>query len=482
MEYDSMFLYTALAVGILTIWSILKNGNGWFYTFKFSSNKCRLPPGDMGWPFFGNMLHFVKCLSNYDLASFVSYFVTRFGKGGLYKAYMFGKPTILVTSPELCRKVVMDDENFDLGFPQYILELLRKEPIGGTTNQEDKLARRLTTPIKSHGLVSFFFDFLSENVKTSFEKWSASEKPIELLAEMKKPTFAVLMRVLLGGEELVARELLDVIFKENNFRFAGLRSLPINIPGFAFHRAMKGRKEIIKVFERVINERKVLIAKDKTRAKSNILDIMLSTQDDDGKGLRDGNILKTLLWYTFSGYESVAKVATQTMMLLQNHPECLKKAKEEQEEIVKRRTSPNEGLNFSEIGQMKYVTNVINETLRLGSTETVLFRDARTDVNLNGYTIPEGWKCLALLGNFYKDPDTYVKPNEFIPSRWDDLEVKPASFLPFGVGLRMCPGANLVRLEVAVVLHYFLLNYRLEMLDPDSTPEKCLARFKKLSA
>ncbi|XP_060211153.1 beta-amyrin 11-oxidase-like [Lycium barbarum] len=482
MEYDLVFFSTAFAVGVLTLISVLKRANGWYYSFKFSSEKCRLPPGDMGWPVVGNMLYFVKCLSAYDLKSFVSYFVTRFGAGGMYRTFMFGKPSVIVTTPELCRKILMDDENFDLGFPKYILELLRKEPIGGTSQQEDRLARRLTTPIKSHGLVSFFFDFLSETVKTTFEKWANTGEELKLLFEMKKPTFKVLMQVLIGGDQ-VADELLDVLFKENNLRFAGLRSLPLDFPGFTYNRAMKGRGEIVKIYQRIINERKVMIAKNREAPKTNILDIMLDNQyDEEGKGLNDENIMKVLLWYTFSGYESVAKVATQTIMLLEKHPECLQKAKEEQEEIVKRRASPDAGLSFSEIGQMKYVGNVINETLRLGSTETVLFRDARTTVNINGYTIPKGWKVLALLGNLYMNPKTYVKPKEFNPSRWDDFETKPNSFIPFGIGLRLCPGSNLVRLEVSVFLHYFLLNYRLEQLNKDSKPETCIARLKKISA
>ncbi|MCD7467962.1 hypothetical protein HAX54_005679 [Datura stramonium] len=90
------------------------------------------------------------------------------------------------------------------------------------------------------------------------------------------------------------------------------------------------------------------------------------------KDLNDENIMKVLLWYTFSGYESIAKVATQTIVLLEKHPECFQKAKEEQEEIVKRRSSPDAGLTFSEIGQMKYVGNVRSNS-PFTKTITVIF-------------------------------------------------------------------------------------------------------------
>ncbi|KAH0664040.1 hypothetical protein KY284_028971 [Solanum tuberosum] len=163
---------------------------------------------------------------------------------------------------------------------------------------------------------------------------------------------------------------------------------------------------------------------------------MLDTQDDDeqGQGFNDEKIIAMLVSYTFAGFESVGLdrlVASTAIMYLQKYPHFLNKAKEEQEDIVKRRSSSNEGLNFHEIKQMKYLSN------------------ARTTININGYTIPKGWKFLTFSWNYHLDPHTYVTPKEFNPSRWDDLEPKPASFLPFGVGPKMCPGANLARLEVS---------------------------------
>lgn len=44
---------------------------------------------------------------------------------------MFGGPTIYVTSPEVCRRILMDDEHFVLGWPKAAMELMgRKSFIG----------------------------------------------------------------------------------------------------------------------------------------------------------------------------------------------------------------------------------------------------------------------------------------------------------------------------------------------------------------
>ncbi|XP_055836357.1 ent-kaurenoic acid oxidase 1-like isoform X3 [Solanum dulcamara] len=391
MEYYHLaFFYTALAIGILTLYGILKRANGWYYAIKFCSKKYNIPPGDMGWPFVGNTLFYFKCSMMGDPGSFLSYFVTRFGPGGMYKGYIFGKPSIIVTKPEIITKILMDEENLDRGLPNYMKKLVGLT----TTFKEDKCIRRLIAPIKGQRLLSNFIECIDRIVKTTFEKYAATEEPIEFLSKMKKLTFEVFMRILVGGE--VNQELFDEVFKESTFLNCGIISLPINIQGFAYNRAIQ----------------------------------------------------------------------------------------EEQEDIVKSRPSSNVGLNFDEIRRMKYLSKVINETLRIASNQTVFLKDTNTPYNINGYTIPKGWRFFANLWNIHMDPNTFVKPQEFNPSRWDDLETKPGTFLPFGMGPRGCPGSNLARLEISVILHYFLLYYRVEQINPEiktHPPENYLVRFKKLS-
>lgn len=82
------------------------------------------------------------------------------------------------------------------------------------------------------------------------------------------------------------------------------------------------------MFKMILDERKLMIAENKVRPVSNMLDMMLDAQDiDGGKGLSDDTIVGLLLQYTFAGYESVAKVASKTIMHLEKHPDILHKAK-----------------------------------------------------------------------------------------------------------------------------------------------------------
>jgi len=85
-----------------------------------------------------------------------------------------------------------------------------------------------------------------------------------------------------------------------------------------------------KIYQYILDERKVMIGKNKTREKSNILlDMMLNTQDDDegGNEFNDEKIIAMLVSYTFAGFESVGLVASTAIMYLQKYPHFLNKAK-----------------------------------------------------------------------------------------------------------------------------------------------------------
>ncbi|OMO93110.1 Cytochrome P450 [Corchorus olitorius] len=139
---------------------------------------------------------------------------------------------------------------------------------------------------------------------------------------------------------------------------------------------------------------------------------------------------------------------------------------EEQEEIIRRRPSSQKSLTLDEIKQMKYLSKVIDETLRIRTNTFALFREAKEDAELNGYLIPKGWKVLVWTSDVHMDPEIYSNPKEFNPSRWDDLRPKAGTFQPFGAGSSSCPGADLAKFEISIFLHYFLLNYKLEQVNP----------------
>ncbi|KAK8548527.1 hypothetical protein V6N13_054683 [Hibiscus sabdariffa] len=487
VELDSVWLILAAVVGAYAfLFGFLKKINEWYYVIRLGKKKhSSLPPGDMGWPFVGNMISFLRAFRSQDPDSFINNLVRRYGRTGIYKTSLFGNPSIIVCSPELSRKVLMEDELFVFGYPSSLTKLLGKKSLHGISNSEHRRLRKLlVAPINGHEALSVYIGYIEDIVISSLEEWVHNSSPIEFLTEWKKISFNVITKIFMGSADS---------FSESMAEHYGLilqgafSPLPINVPGFTFRRALEARKILVSAIETHLDERRCKKVDD-PKIKKGMIDLLLEAKDEDGEKLENEQIANLLLGFLFAGHETTAHIASWLTIYLHDHPEILRKAKEEQEEIVKRRPSSQKGLTLNEIRQMEYLSKVIDETMRLCGFPLLIFRKAKDDVEVNGYIIPKGWKVLVWNRGIHKHSEIYPNPNEFLPSRWDNLKPKAGSFIPFGAGSRTCPGADLSKIEMSIFMHYFLLNYRFERINPrspvrfpsPSPKDNCVARITKL--
>ncbi|KAG4109853.1 hypothetical protein ERO13_D13G012600v2 [Gossypium hirsutum] len=357
--------------------------------------------------------------------------------------------------PETCKRVLNDDDAFKPGWPTSTLELIGKKSFIGISYYEHKRLRHLTAAsINGHEALSVYIPYIEENVVCSLEKWSEMGE-MEFLTHLRMLTFRIIMFIFLSSE---SEEVMAALEKEYTDLNHGVRSMAINVPGFAYYKALKARKRLVAVFQSVVNERRNEGKTKKWLKKEDMLDALMEVKDEKGETLEDEEIIDIMLMYLNAGHESSAHTTMWATIFLQQHPHFLQKAK------------------------------VIDETLRLVTFSLTVFREALTDVSINGYVIPKGWKILVWFRSIHLDPQIYPNPKEFNPSRWDDYAAKASTFLPFGAGSRLCPGNDLAKLEIAIFLHNFLLNYELDRVNPESrvlylphtrAADNCLARIKR---
>ncbi|XP_010275286.1 PREDICTED: ent-kaurenoic acid oxidase 2-like [Nelumbo nucifera] len=489
MELGSLWVaFVSVLAGFFAFYGLLRRANGWLYERKLGEKRFSLPPGDLGWPLIGNTWSFLRAFKYDDPDSFISSFVNRYGRTGVYKAFMFGSPSIMLTLPEPCRQALMDDEAFIPGWPKSTYKLIGRKSFLGTVDDEHKRLRRLTAaPVNGHEALSVYIEFIEDCVKSTLDKWVGMGQ-IEFLTEIRRLTFRIIVHIFLSTE---SEQMMEGLEKEYTALNYGVRAMAINLPGFAYHKALKARKKLVAILQSAVNARRQRRANCPPPTKKDMMDALLDVKYENGKMLTDEEIIDILVMYLNAGHESSGHITMWATVLLQNHPEIHQKAKAEQEEIIRKRPPTQKGLTLKEIRQMDYLSKVIDETLRLINISSVVFREARKDVNVNGYTIPKGWKVLVWFRSVHMDSEIYSDPKEFNPSRWDGFTPKAGTYIPFGAGSRLCPGNDLAKLEISIFLHHFLLNYRLERLNPDSPLrylphtrpiDNCLARIRKISS
>ncbi|XP_022931256.1 beta-amyrin 11-oxidase-like [Cucurbita moschata] len=479
-------LIGALAGVYVFLFGILRNLNQWRFVTRHG-RRYNLPPGDMGWPLIGTLLPFLKAFRSGRPDSFIHHFTSKYGKTGMYKTHLFGSPSVIVTVPEVCRHVLMNDEQFVFGYSKATRILTGSKALNSVPKPEHRRLRRLIASlISGNEALSLYIEHVEGIVVTCLEEWGSMKEPVEFLSEMKTVAFKVLLHIFIGANSAAFIDKMEKLY--NDFHM-GFMSTAVDIPGTTFSRALKARNELIRIFEKVLEEkRENLKNKVGENRKKDMADLLLEVRDEDGEGLDDGCIIDLLIGFFFAGHETSAHTIMRAIMFLSENPETLLKAKAEQEQIVNARPADaqHKGLTMKEIKQMEYLSKVMDETLRKTSLAFTLSRETKVDVNLNGYTIPKGWKILVWTRAVHMNPEIYENPHKFDPSRWDNPKRRAGSFIPFGAGMRLCPGIDLSKLEIAIFLHYFIHGgFRLERVNPNCpenhlplpTPtDNCLAR------
>lgn len=156
----------------------------------------------------------------------------------MYKAFMFGSPSVIVTSPETCKRVLNDDDAFGQGWPLSTMKVIGEKSFIGISNQEHKRLRRITSaPVNGHEALATYLTYIENIVIVSLQKWPTMGQ-IEFLTELRKLTFKIIMYIFLSSESDVVMEALEREYTTLNH---GVRAMAINIPGFAYHKALKVR-------------------------------------------------------------------------------------------------------------------------------------------------------------------------------------------------------------------------------------------------
>ncbi|KAI0890726.1 cytochrome P450 52A11 [Annulohypoxylon maeteangense] len=191
----------------------------------------------------------------------------------------------------------------------------------------------------------------------------------------------------------------------------------------------------------------------------------------DRKVLRD-QVIAVLL----AGRDTTAATLSFVFYELGRHPEFVRKLRREIEGQVGWHRTPT----YEDLKSMKYVQNVINETLRLYPAVPFNVRTALKDTTLPRGGGPDGSLPLAVLKDtaiaystltMQRRPDLYpssspfsekselADPQTFNPDRWTNWQPKPWQYIPFNGGPRICIGQQFALTEMAYVLTRIFQRY-----------------------
>ncbi|KAL6883780.1 hypothetical protein ACP4OV_011194 [Aristida adscensionis] len=332
MGWPGLWAVAAAVLIIVALDAAVQAAHGWVREASLGAGRrARLPPGDMGLLVVGAMWAFLLAFKSGKPDNFINSFINRFGRTGMYRAFMFSSPTILVAAPDACKQVLMDDDNFTLGWPKATLALMGRKSFMNLPYEEHRRLRKLTAaPINGFDALSTYLGFIDRTVVSTLRRWSEAGE-IVFLTELRRMTFKIIVQIFMSAIDDATMLALEKSYTD--FKY-GIRAMAINIPGFAFHRAFKARKKLVLVLQGVLSKRRVAMEKRLFSSSMDMMDRLIEVEDEHGRRLDDEEIIDILIMYLNAGHESSGHISMWATVFLQENPDIFAKAKAEQEEIM----------------------------------------------------------------------------------------------------------------------------------------------------
>ena len=223
--------------------------------------------------------------------------------------------------------------------------------------------------------------------------------------------------------------------------------------------------------EEKIERKEVFAAVAKQGRYLDFLDILLSSEDEEGIGLSNVEIRHEVDTFMFEGHDTTATGTAWTLYCLARHPEHQQKIREEVNLVLDGR----ECLEYDDLKDLQYTQWCIKEALRLFPPVPNILRQADQDLEVCGYTIPKGADIAISMYSVHHHPDVWDHPEEYNPLRFHPDEVSkrdPFAFLAFSAGSRNCIGQNFAMNEMKVSIATLIQKFRVSLeCDDEDVPE-----------
>ncbi|KAF3458026.1 hypothetical protein FNV43_RR02690 [Rhamnella rubrinervis] len=210
--------------------------------------------------------------------------------------------------------------------------------------------------------------------------------------------------------------------------------------------------------------------------QEDFVDILLKIQDSDQHDfpLTDSNIKAVLMDIFTAGSETSSTLVEWAMSEMLKNPRVMKEAQSEVRRVFHKMPNVDE----TQIHELKYLSAVIRETLRLHPPVPLLLpRESSRSCVIDGYDIPIKAKVLVNAWAIGRDPMHWFEAEKFWPERFlhdDGLHIDykgtDFEFIPFGAGRRICPGMTFAMIVVELTLAQLLFHFDWK-LPNDMKPE-----------
>ncbi|KAM5255866.1 cytochrome P450 2U1 [Ctenodactylus gundi] len=211
------------------------------------------------------------------------------------------------------------------------------------------------------------------------------------------------------------------------------------------------------------------------------IDMYLLHMEEERRSNSNSSFNEDYLFYIIgdlfiAGTDTTTNSLLWCLLYMALNPDVQEKVHKEIDRVI----GPDRAPSLTDKAQMPYTEATIMEVQRLTVVVPLSIPRMTTEKTvLQGYTIPKGTVVLPNLWSVHRDPAIWEKPDDFYPDRFLDDQgqlLKKETFMPFGIGKRVCMGEQLAKMELFLLFVSLLQSFTFA-LPPGSKRPSLTGRF-----
>lgn len=290
------------------------------------------------------------------------------------------------------------------------------------------------------------------------------EHEVDIFQEMTELTFNIVVKSLFSSilEKEVLNQISDYFNQIQAFMVRQFRQ-PYLSSWFKLS-GQKRRHEIIAEKLKVIVLNIIRQRKQSGKHYDDLLDMLIEARySDTGEGMSDQQLLEECLILLIAGHETSANALGWTWYLLCQHPEVVKKIRNELEKVLGRNKP-----SFESLPKLVYLSWVLQEAMRLYPPVWITDRIPIKNDQFEELDLPNDRIIGIYIYGVHHAPEYWPDPEKFDPLRFTKEEIDkrpPFSYLPFGGGPRLCIGSNFAMMQMQITIAEIIQRYDFELLE-----------------
>ncbi len=294
-----------------------------------------------------------------------------------------------------------------------------------------------------------------------------TDQPVDLLETMETTALEIAARSMFSLEMRDHGQALRAMLEEYAVRWAQPRLLdlvlPLGVPTLRDIRRARFQRRWMALMEQIMRAR---LADPPTEDARDLFDLLRAARDPEtGRAFSPTQLRDQLATLLLAGHATTAVTLFWALTLLSRAPEEQSRLAHEVADI---------DLNADTLPKLVRTRAVINETLRLYPPAFAMARVSIQQDRAGDITIPPGTLLVIAPWVLHRHRHLWRDPQVFDPDRFmPDASPPPRfAYLPFGVGPRVCVGAQFALTEATVMLAALIQQFEVSM-DPQEVVMPC---------